>query len=150
MNLAESKCQESVNCGDLGSLAFPLSNQPGCGGTWYKILQKMSTNKFRIVDEFLNAHLRARNCVAFRNSSLPVSPFSSFRIFTPTLTIFSCSNFVDPDDKQKIQDYFEHYSVYTLCDVFTLYYGNQDYNFPNKKWTSKEKIFLIGMCLPSF
>ncbi|PIN02412.1 hypothetical protein CDL12_25075 [Handroanthus impetiginosus] len=120
MNLAESKCQGSVNCGDLApsnshspinlDVVLFLVNctrlvpriQSGPGATWYKILQKMSTNKFRIVDEFLNAHLRARNYIAFRNSSLLVSPFSSFRIFTPTLTIFSCSNFVDPHDKQKI------------------------------------------------
>ncbi|PIN13383.1 Serine/threonine protein kinase [Handroanthus impetiginosus] len=147
MNLSESKCQESFNCGNLGSLESPLSNEPGCGlfsvnctpiptiqfgagGPWYKILQKLSTNKFRIVDDFLSAHLRARNCIAFGNSSLPVSPFSSFRIFTPTITIFSCSNFVDPDDKQKIQDYFEHYRNYTLCDVSTLYYSDLHNNVP--------------------
>ncbi|PIN26094.1 Serine/threonine protein kinase [Handroanthus impetiginosus] len=146
MNLAESKCQNSFNCGYLGTLQFPLSYEPGCGlflvnctsipaiqfeagGPWYRILQKLSTNKFRIVDELLRGNLLTRNCVAFGNISLPVSPFTSFTI-SPNLTLFSCRNFLDPDDKQKVQDYFEYYKNHTHCDAFTLYYRDQDNNFP--------------------
>ncbi|PIN00915.1 hypothetical protein CDL12_26582 [Handroanthus impetiginosus] len=70
---ADSKCQESFRCGNLGLLEFPLSQvlQPECGlflvdckssspriqleygGTWYDILEKLSANRFRIRDPFL-------------------------------------------------------------------------------------------------
>ncbi|PIN14991.1 Serine/threonine protein kinase [Handroanthus impetiginosus] len=146
MNLAESKCQKSFNCGDVGSLEWPLSNEPGCGlvlvnctsiptiqfeagGPRYRILQKLSTNKFRVVDELLSGNLTTTNCVAFGNIALPVSPLTSFTI-SPNLTIFSCSNFLDPDDKQKVQDYIKSYRTYTHCDAFTLCYSDQHNNVP--------------------
>ncbi|PIN14984.1 Serine/threonine protein kinase [Handroanthus impetiginosus] len=149
MNLAESKCQDSFNCGNLGSLEFPLSNEPKCGlffvncaspipviqfgfeGPLYIIRQKLSTNKFRVQDLFLNSHLRDRDavCLAFGNSFVPNSPFISFAI-SPALTIFSCSKSLDPDDTEKIKDYFKNYRHYTHCDGLTLYYSNQDNNVP--------------------
>ncbi|PIN13377.1 Serine/threonine protein kinase [Handroanthus impetiginosus] len=145
----ESKCQNSFNCSNLGSLEFPLSNDPNCGlflvncassvptiqfepeRPPYFILQKLSTNKFTVLDEFLLRHLRDRAaiCFAFGNSSIPHSPFSSFAM-SPALTIFSCSNFIDHDDKQKVQDYFKSYRNYTDCEVFTLYYIDQHNNVP--------------------
>ncbi|PIN14988.1 hypothetical protein CDL12_12370 [Handroanthus impetiginosus] len=65
---ADSKCQESFWCGNLGFLEFQLSHvthpecglflvdcsflypriQLGDGGTWYDILEKLSANGFRI------------------------------------------------------------------------------------------------------
>ncbi|PIN13379.1 Serine/threonine protein kinase [Handroanthus impetiginosus] len=146
MNLTESKCQESFSCGFLGSLEFPLSNQPGCGlflvncslipmiqfgpgGRWYSIIRKMSTNKFKVADGMLNVYTGNRRCDAFQNGSIPHSPFSSFSI-SPNLTIFKCSNLLHPDDVEKIKDYFKNYRKYTRCDGFTLYYRDQDNNVP--------------------
>ncbi|PIN26093.1 Serine/threonine protein kinase [Handroanthus impetiginosus] len=149
MNLAESKCQKSFNCNNLGSLEFPLSNEPMCGlfpvncassipiiqfapeGPSYFIRQKLSTNKFRVIDIFLQEHLRDRGtvCLAFGNSFTPNSPFSSFAI-SPTLTIFTCSQSLDPDDTEKVKDHFKNYRNYTDCDFFTLYYSDQHNNVP--------------------
>ncbi|PIN26092.1 Serine/threonine protein kinase [Handroanthus impetiginosus] len=146
MNLAESKCQESFNCGYLGSLKFPLSDQPGCGlflvnctaipliqfrpgGLWYSIIQKISANKFKVADGSLNLYMGNRNCFAFRNTSILDSPLSSFSI-SPNLTIFRCSNFLHPDDREKIKYYFKNYRNYTLCDGYTLYYRDQDNDVP--------------------
>ncbi|PIM98406.1 Serine/threonine protein kinase [Handroanthus impetiginosus] len=148
MNLAESKCQNSFHCGHLGFLEFPLSNEPECGlflvnctsaiptiqfgpgGPWYIILQKLSTNKFTVEDGFLHNHLRDRDaiCLASGNRSVPYSPFSSFAI-SPALTIFSCRNFLDPDDRAKVKDYFKNYRNHTCFDS-TFYYRDQDNNVP--------------------
>ncbi|PIN13380.1 Serine/threonine protein kinase [Handroanthus impetiginosus] len=149
MNLSESKCQESFNCGHLGPLEFPLSDEPECGlflvnctssiptiqfgpgGPLYFILQKLSTNKFRVQNGFLLSHWRERHavCFALANSSIPNCPFSSFAI-SPALTIFTCLKFLDPDDTEKIKDYFKNYRNYTFCDGLTLYYSDQNNNVP--------------------
>ncbi|KAL0380794.1 UNVERIFIED_CONTAM: Rust resistance kinase Lr10 [Sesamum angustifolium] len=117
--LADSKCSSDYfSCGSLGILEFPLSDkiEPECGlfvvdcystppriqleagGTWYDILQMLSTNKFSVVDPFLNVHLSNTSCFSFQNQSLPDSPFSSFTV-SPNLTIFSCAMFLDHNDK---------------------------------------------------
>ncbi|PIN06153.1 hypothetical protein CDL12_21303 [Handroanthus impetiginosus] len=146
MNFAECECQNSFDCGYLGSLKFPLSDQPRCGlflvnctsipiiqfspgGLWYSITQKISANKFKVVDGSLNFYMGNRNCLAFRNTSIRDSPLSSFSI-SPNLTIFRCSNFLHPDDREKIRDYFKNYRNYTHCDGYTLYYRDQDNNVP--------------------
>ncbi|KAK4409634.1 Rust resistance kinase Lr10 [Sesamum angolense] len=140
--LADSKCSSDYfSCGSLGILEFPLSDkiEPECGlfvvdcyttppriqleagGTWYDILQMLSTNKFSVVDPTLNVHLSSTSCFSFQNQSLSDSPFSSFTV-SPNLTIFSCAMFLDHNDKVKVQDYFQNYKNYTSCELRTLYY----------------------------
>ncbi|XP_020549270.1 LEAF RUST 10 DISEASE-RESISTANCE LOCUS RECEPTOR-LIKE PROTEIN KINASE-like 2.5 isoform X2 [Sesamum indicum] len=159
LQAAGSKCSDYYSCGSLGILEFPLSDttEPECGlfvvdcyttppriqleagGTWYNILQKLSTNKFSVEDPFLNAQMSDTTCFSFQNQSLPDSPFSSFTV-SPNLTIFSCAMFLDHNNKVKIQDYFQNYKNYTSCELRTLYYKDPAYGF-----TSRE-ISIPGSC----
>ncbi|KAL0292033.1 UNVERIFIED_CONTAM: LEAF RUST 10 DISEASE-RESISTANCE LOCUS RECEPTOR-LIKE PROTEIN KINASE-like 2.5 [Sesamum calycinum] len=167
--LADSKCSSDYfSCGSLGILEFPLSDkiEPECGlfvvdcyttppriqleagGTWYDILQMLSTNKFSVVDPFLNVHLSNTSCFSFQNQSLPDSPFSSFAV-SPNLTIFSCAMFLDHNDKVKVQDYFQNYKNYTSCELRTLYYKDPAYGFTSSEISIPESCSVIQMPVKS-
>lgn len=137
INSADSKCQESFECGKLGSLEFPLShiNNSGCGlfmvddcdsenpkiqlgagGLWYDILHKVSTNKFFIRDPVLQKHLNDKSCFSFTNVSLPKSPFSSFTV-SPNLTLITCCN--QPHEKE----FLYHFEIFRPKNCpLTVYY----------------------------
>lgn len=139
MNSADSKCQEFFQCGNLGSLKFPFTDlkNPRCGlfmvdgcdstnprvqldsGFSYDILQKVSTNKFLILDPRLQNQLRSNSCDSFTNQSPSRSPFISITV-SPMLTLFTCSN---QSYSKPIQYYFDNYN-HTTCPFFTVYYRN--------------------------
>ncbi|KAL6571063.1 hypothetical protein OROGR_000613 [Orobanche gracilis] len=136
INTADSNCPKSFQCGNLGTLEFPLADRKGCGlfmlencssvnpsirftmdGPSYSVLQKISTNKYSILDLPLHDDLAASFCLGLRNLSLPVSPSSSFT-FSPNLTVYLCAN---RSFDEGIHDYFEKYSR-ANCSAFDAYY----------------------------
>ncbi|KAL6573731.1 hypothetical protein OROHE_002190 [Orobanche hederae] len=136
INTADSNCPKSFQCGNLGTLEFPLSDREGCGlfmlencssvnpsirfaldGPSYSILQKISTNKYSILDLKFHDDLAASFCLGLRNIPLPVSPSSSFT-FSPNLTVYLCAN---RSYDEGIHDYFEKYN-HGNCSVFDAYY----------------------------
>ncbi|KAG8366646.1 hypothetical protein BUALT_Bualt17G0101300 [Buddleja alternifolia] len=92
--------------------------QLGHGGSWYEILNKLSTNMFFIRDPALQTQLSERSCF-FANLSLPKSPSASLAIST-NLTLFRC---VNQSDSEEIERRFEDYTS-RRCQFFTVYYRN--------------------------
>ncbi|KAK6119972.1 hypothetical protein DH2020_046281 [Rehmannia glutinosa] len=143
---ADSRCPGSFQCGNLGTLEFPLSDRNGCGlflvedcnsgnpriqfgadGPWYNIIQKMSTNKFLILDQILHEQLSAHFCFGLRNLTLPVSPSTSFSV-SPNLTVFACINQTYSEGLQ-LQDYFENYN-HTICSPLSVFYTSPAISVP--------------------
>ncbi|GER43872.1 receptor-like protein kinase [Striga asiatica] len=142
INRADSSCPSSFECGDLGTLEFPLSNRRDCGlfmvenctaqfpvihfgaddGHPYTILRKLSANRFLINDEVISVHLRTSVCFGLRNLSLPLSPLASFTV-TPNMTVFLCSS------QLSYERNFEHYN-YTNCSPFQVYYRYPSTGYP--------------------
>ncbi|KAL1531854.1 hypothetical protein AAHA92_31942 [Salvia divinorum] len=148
---ADSKCPKSYNCGNF-SLEFPftVSNDTDCGlitvdgcnstegsptirtrdaKSPYHILEKTSTNAFRIHDSGLQESFTPSICYTFRNMSLPETPFVSFT-FSPNITFFTCYN---QTASLQIQDYFQSYRS-SRCNISTVYYKtpstHQDHTLP--------------------
>ncbi|KAL8035146.1 hypothetical protein ABFX02_12G078100 [Erythranthe guttata] len=134
---ADSHCPESFECGRLGHLQFPLSNSRGCGlftvdgcdsvnptiqlepgGQVYNISRNISTNSFLIKDHTLQSLVDSNSCFAFRNVSLPKSPFISFSV-SPNLTVFGCIN---PNYIGDGEIFPENYRSYN-CSLLTVYCG---------------------------
>lgn len=140
-NLAASKCPESFHCGHRFSLEFPFSQDPQCGifrvrscndsgfpifqieKSWYHIIEKISTNKFKVLDFSLSDRLRDRKCFPFSNVSLPQNPSISFTISSNLTSLFTCYN---QTPNHHIQQYFQNYHSFynTDCGPSTVYYLN--------------------------
>ncbi|XP_073059408.1 LEAF RUST 10 DISEASE-RESISTANCEUS RECEPTOR-LIKE PROTEIN KINASE-like 1.1 [Primulina eburnea] len=144
-----SKCPKSFNCGNLTSLEFPLalSQKTGCGllmvnctepanpriqltgdGRQYQILEKISVNRFKLVDPVIQEGLKiSQSCLTFRNVSFPFIPATSLS-FTPNLTFFTCDN--RSNVSEETQALFKGYRNYTGCGGFTVFYSNSTDRFP--------------------
>ncbi|PIN14989.1 Serine/threonine protein kinase [Handroanthus impetiginosus] len=147
---ADSKCQKSFRCGNLGFLEFPLSHvtkpecglfpvncsfsypriQLGDGGTWYDVLVKLSANKIRIRDPNLDEYWYNYSCSSFRGLSLPSSPSSSLTISSPNITMFECPKDSLGESNALLDNYFgaENYTVLDRCPRFILYYSRYQAN----------------------
>ncbi|XP_073143498.1 LEAF RUST 10 DISEASE-RESISTANCEUS RECEPTOR-LIKE PROTEIN KINASE-like 1.1 [Henckelia pumila] len=144
-----SSCPKSFSCGNLTSLEFPLAqaNKTGCGlftvdctepstpriqltgdGRQYEILEKISVNRFKLLDPVIQQGLNvSQSCLIMRNLSLPFSPSTSFT-FSPNLTFFTCDNRINENGTK--WDVFKDYRNYTGCGGFTVFYSNSTNQFP--------------------
>ncbi|KAL3631349.1 hypothetical protein CASFOL_024333 [Castilleja foliolosa] len=147
-NSADSNCQQqSLQCGNLGSLQFPLTNtnQPTCGlitlnctnpssptiqlgdgGPWYDVLRRLSENRFRIRDPVLQTRLNTSSCNSFTRSlnNLPNSPSIHLNIPSPVLTSFQCNDPPPNQDLALINAYFfqQNYTRFGGCSGFVVFY----------------------------
>ncbi|KAL3631350.1 hypothetical protein CASFOL_024334 [Castilleja foliolosa] len=130
MIATNSNCPQSLQCGDLGPLQFPLTNtnHPTCGlvtldctnhssprimlgdvGIWYDVLRRLSLNSFRIrypipplsSDDLMSCNLFGQNL-----NNLPNSPSIYFNILSPVLTSFWCNDPPQYQDPALIDAYF--------------------------------------------
>ena len=131
----------SFPCGKFGTIGFPFTNvsYPSCGllpvncdetppkiqlplglsGKPYEVINISYTNftqSIRIKDFSLLEFLNTSECQYLINFTLPHSPFISFKLTTPNLTLFKCNripNITSPLDLK-----------YMSCGEYDLYYNN--------------------------
>ncbi|KAK4430240.1 LEAF RUST 10 DISEASE-RESISTANCE LOCUS RECEPTOR-LIKE PROTEIN KINASE-like 2.1 [Sesamum alatum] len=126
LKIADSRCSESFDCGGLGILEFPLTDdmKPECG---LFVVDCYSTPPRIQLDA-------GGNC--------------SFT-FSPNLTIFRCEKSLDHNDTVKVEDYFQSYKNNTSCELSTLYYKDPAYAFPSRESSIPESCSVIQMPVKS-
>ncbi|KAL3631353.1 hypothetical protein CASFOL_024337 [Castilleja foliolosa] len=146
LNPADSaNCPASFECGGLGTLEFPFSDQPGCGlfmlancstypeiqfvadGRWYGIIANLTSNRLLILDRLLQEDLINHSCMSFRNLVLPqtLSSFSTLTV-SHNLTLFGC---IDDSYGDPLQEHFDNYTR-TYCRPFDVYYRYPETSVP--------------------
>ncbi|GFP85381.1 hypothetical protein PHJA_000681800 [Phtheirospermum japonicum] len=136
---ADSNCPKSFQCGNLGTLEFPFSNQTGCGlfmvqncdtgnttiqfgadGYQYNFLANNSTNQLLVSDPYLRTHLNTHLCLGIKNLTLPPSPSPSATLTVlPNITLLACIN--QSSNSVSIQNRFQNYK-YANCSPWDVYY----------------------------
>lgn len=160
LNPSVSKCPKSFSCGILNSMEFPLaeSDKPECGlftvdcanlriklssgGTWHYILQRISANKFIVIDPVIEKDLRGpeSSCPVMRNLSLPFNPSTSFT-FSPNLTFFLCGIIVSA----KTREFFDGYLYGWDCFGCTVFYTNSTGRVPSKNSSAYQHCTVVQM-----
>ncbi|KAM4096831.1 hypothetical protein ACJW30_08G134600 [Castanea mollissima] len=133
-------CQH-FQCGKLGNISFPFTKIPpllpcrfmqvdcdetpqmiylpvGVPGAWrerqYEVLNISYTNttqNIRVKDLSLLVYLKSNKCHYFDNFAFPISPFFSFKLTTPSRTLFKCNlQITSPRNFKKMT--CRHYNIY--------------------------------------
>ncbi|KAK7850147.1 pr5-like receptor kinase, partial [Quercus suber] len=135
-------------CGKFGTIGFPFTNisqpfsfllpikcdkipptiQLGLSRGLYEVINisysytstKQST---RIKDLLLSNDLRNQKCESLTNFTIPNSPFISFKLTTPSLTLFKCNRTLGIASPRNF--------TYTSCGDYNLYYSHSNDNSPS-------------------
>ncbi|KAK4607918.1 hypothetical protein RGQ29_001652 [Quercus rubra] len=157
-------------CGKLGIIGFPFtdSSNPICGLLpvkcdeipptiqlgWnrgpYEVINISYTNTTlftRIKDLLLSNALNTQKCESVTNFTLPNSPFISFKLTTPSQTLFKCNSTLGIASPRNF--------TYRSCGVYSLYYSHLNDNsqcfpaqcsiiqLPRKKHSDKDALFSL-------
>ena len=157
-------------CGKLGIIGFPFtdSSNPICGLLpvkcdeipptiqlgWnrgpYEVINISYTNTTlftRIKDLLLSDALNTQKCESVTNFTLPNSPFISFKLTTPSQTLFKCNSTLGIASPRNF--------TYRSCGVYSLYYSHLNDNsqcfpaqcsiiqLPRKKHSDKDALFSL-------
>ncbi|CAL5399843.1 unnamed protein product [Camellia sinensis] len=153
-------CPQSFDCGKLGPIKFPFSNDtyPRCGlcpvncskpvpklHFWrmeerYEVKEFLNDEAVKVSDKFI----RSNSCDIFSNL-LPPPPRSSISYtISPNLTLFKCP--ANSSSKPQLQT--EVYS-YSNCPGYTVYYTDPNQHTPTPANPSSDCVVIQLPMLPS-
>ena len=133
-------------CGKFGIIDFPFTNssqpfsfllpikcdekpptiQLGLSRGQYEVINISYTNtkqSTRIKDPLLYNDLVNQNCESLTNFTIPNSPFISFKLTTPSLTLFKCNRTLGITSPRNFTN--------TSCGDYNLYYSHLSDNSPS-------------------
>ncbi|CAL5399769.1 unnamed protein product [Camellia sinensis] len=142
-NMYPHNCPKSFDCGNLGQIKFPFSNDmyPRCGlcmvnfsETVPKIhlgkgksneVNELLKDEAQVSDNLLGDLVSSQSCKNFSNLAVPTRPPIFFRILTHNLALFKCN--ISSLHQQTI-DYFRDNYCHGGCPAYTLF----NYQWYNK------------------
>ncbi|KAL7240393.1 hypothetical protein ACSBR2_006110 [Camellia fascicularis] len=158
-------CPQSFNCGKLGPIKFPFSNDtyPRCGLCtvncsepvpiiklgWknkpYEVMEFLNDEAVNVSDKWLGDLISSKSCDIFSNLTLfsgPSGPISY--TISPNLTLFKCPT--HSSSKPQLQP--EIYS-FSNCSGYTVYYTDPNQHTPTHAYLSSDCVVIQLPMLPS-
>ncbi|CAL5338833.1 unnamed protein product [Camellia sinensis] len=156
-------CPQSFNCGKLGPVKFPFSNDtyPRCGLCtvncsepvpiiklgWkrkpYEVKEFLNDEAVNVSDKLLGDLISSKSCDIFSNLSLFSGPSISYTI-SSNLTLFKCRT--NSSSKPQLQTQLYSFSN---CSGYTVYYTDPNQNTPTPANLSSGCVVIQLPMLPS-